>query len=182
MGLHGICGIGQHNLLHWADLDCAGVVHDRIDAPEMFAHRIDHAHNLIRTAHITGDADGIAAGVVEFCDRELELVRVAGTKCQPGSMASKFTGEHQAESARSAGDEHNFVSKFDPPGGPDQRAQAQAHPRAGKGGEHVLVSAVRHGWLPVLVASLLFLLQGTRDRLNARDVPSICKPQPDSFA
>ena len=109
MQVHGVLKILRRHMLERAYFDNAGVVDQDID----FAKAIDNLSNsqlsLSGIEQIAFNRENFAAAgnKISLCTHQ--FVRIACNDRNVAAARANMAGEHESESARPTGDEHNFI-------------------------------------------------------------------------
>jgi hypothetical protein len=72
---------------------------------ELDTHALDGGGNLFVVANVGAEAEGVAAGVLDFEVAEVELGFTAGEESDAGALAGEADGQAFADSAACSGDQ-----------------------------------------------------------------------------
>jgi hypothetical protein len=136
---HRLLEIVARHHVERADGDRAGVVDQQIDRPEVDLDGADAVLDLLRVGDVAGDGERPAAVLRQVLGGALERVLVAGADRHPRAAAGELPRQHEAEAARAAGDEGDFVAEVVL--GAAQRTAEQPASQSGRGGNEQRVHA-----------------------------------------
>src|ERR1700686_478503 len=109
MQVHGALEIFALHVLERADFDDARVVDHHVETAEVIDDSLHGVVDLRGIEQIARDGDYFSVATDQLFTRPRQFVLIAGEQSDARAFRAKLAREHQTETARTTGDENDFV-------------------------------------------------------------------------